>query len=56
MGDFLYARTLINADALAAYMFANKGTVVLDKDGSWFAFNMDGFDEIVFKIVDERCG
>jgi len=56
MGEFLYARTKINADALSAFMSAKNGGLRTENEDSGFIFSMDGFDNIMSKIIDEHCG
>jgi hypothetical protein len=56
MGEFLYARTLINSDALAAFMSAKDGGLRTENEDTGIIFSMEGFDNIISKIIDEHCG
>lgn len=56
MGEFLYARTLINSDALAAFMFAKNGGLRTENEDTVIIFSMEGFANIINKIIDEHCG
>ncbi len=55
MGTFIYARTLIDANALAAFMLAKKGAIKIRNKDAVIVFDMYGFKKTINRIMDIHC-
>lgn len=54
-GVYIYARALINADTVVAFMMAEDGTIRINSLDSEVMFNMSGFGQTMSKILDMYC-
>ncbi|MGM0694947.1 MAG: hypothetical protein ACQEUN_16325 [Pseudomonadota bacterium] len=55
LGSYLYARKLVDADAIVALMLAEVGVLRMNILDSRVTFNMRGFDEIMQNIMNRHC-
>ena len=56
MGRFIYARKLIDSNALVAFMSAKKGTFRIRGHDAVISFSMNGFKKTIDRIAKTRCG
>jgi hypothetical protein len=55
MGEFLYARTLIDNHLLSAFMSASNGGLQMNTEDAGFYFDMNGFQKIMTNLIDQHC-
>ncbi len=56
LGTSLYARKLIDADTLAAFMLANTGKISAKNKDAVIRFSMEGFEKTMNEVMDKNCG
>ena len=54
-GHSLYARKVIDADTLAAFMLAKTGMIKVKNSDLVIRFSMDGFEKKINTIMDGYC-
>ena len=55
MGGVLYARKIIDSDALAAFMLAKNGMIRIRNRDAVIEFSMFGFNKTINQIIDSHC-